>query len=52
MKNIIPYSSVLHAIANNIPEPDNLSQGAVMETILVAGHCKHSERITARLTMG
>ena len=52
MKNIVPYSSVLPVEAKQIPMPENMKQGDVMEVILAKGHCRKGERITAGMAIG
>jgi arginine decarboxylase len=50
--NIINYSSILPAIANQIEKPDNLVHGSVMETIMACAHAGQVQRATAGLIWG
>lgn len=52
MKNILTYSSVLPAESREVPKPDKMKQGDVMEVIMAAGHCRKGERITAGMAVG
>lgn len=50
--NIITYSSILPKSAKEIKQPDNLEHGAVMETIMAAGHFDKGVRGTAGIIYG
>jgi arginine decarboxylase len=50
--NIINYSSILPAIANQIERPQNLVHGSVMETIMACAHAEKGEVATAGLVWG
>lgn len=51
--NIICYSSILPAIANRVDfDPDDLTHGAVMETIMACANSKQGERATAAIIFG
>ena len=52
--NIMTYSSILPAIAKEIPKPhpDTLTHGAVMETIMAVANGTKGERITAGIIYG
>ena len=52
MSNIMTYSSILPAIANEIPKPESLVHGAVMECIMAVADKKKGERATAGITFG
>jgi arginine decarboxylase len=50
--NIITYSSILPKIAKEIPKPDHLEHGSVMETIMAVGHFDKNVRGTAGIIFG
>lgn len=52
MCNIMTYSSILPEIAKEIPRPDKLVHGAVMESILSVCTVNKGERATAGIIYG
>jgi arginine decarboxylase len=52
MCNIITYSSILPAIAQEVPRPAALTHGSVMETIMATATSNTGERATAGLVLG
>ncbi|MBW2973624.1 pyruvoyl-dependent arginine decarboxylase [Candidatus Woesearchaeota archaeon] len=51
--NIICYSSILPAIANKIDfNPEDLTHGAVLESIMACANAKKGERATAAIIFG
>ena len=50
--NIITYSSILPAIANRIEKTDELTHGAVMETITACSNSTKGKRATAGIVFG
>jgi len=50
--NIMTYSSILPAIATEIPRPDNFIHGEVMETIMAAAHGEAGTQVTAGIIFG
>ena len=50
--NIMTYSSILPAIANEIARPHGLVHGSVMETISAVAHAGTGERATAAIAYG
>ncbi len=50
--NIMTYSSILPSIAQEIPRPNNLIHGAVMETIMAVANGTEGERISAGIIYG
>ena len=51
--NIICYSSILPAIANKVDmDPESLTHGAVMETIMACANAGKGERATAAIIFG
>ena len=50
--NIITYSSILPKIAKEIPKPDHLEHGSVMETIMAVGHFDKDVPGTAGIIFG
>ena len=50
--NIMTYSSILPSIAKEIPRPDNLTHGAVMETIMAVANGNKGDRISAGIIYG
>lgn len=47
MANIMTYSSILPPIANEIPKPDSIYHGEVMESIMAVATGHESERLSA-----
>lgn len=52
MCNIMTYSSILPAIANEIPRPEKLTHGSVMESIMAVADKDKGQRATAGITFG
>ncbi len=52
MSNIMTYSSILPAIATEIPKPEELVHGAVMESIFAVASGRKGERLTAGIIYG
>jgi len=52
MANIMTYSSIMPAIAREIPKPDELVHGAVMESIFAVASGNKGERLTAGIVYG
>lgn len=52
MSNIMTYSSILPGIANEIPRPEKLTHGAVMECIMAVADKEKGQRATAGITFG
>ncbi len=52
MKNLMVYTSVLPATAREVPPPEHMTMGAVMECIMAVAHGKKGERVTAGLITG
>lgn len=52
MCNIMTYSSILPAIAQEIPRPQTMTHGSVMECIMAVSDKKAGERATAAITFG
>lgn len=50
--NIMTYSSILPAIAQEILKPDTYSHGEVMETIMAVAHGKSGSLVTAGIIYG
>lgn len=50
--NIMTYSSILPAIAREIPKPDSYVHGEVMETIMAVAHGDSGKEITAGIIFG
>lgn len=50
--NIMSYSSIMPGIANEIPRPENLEHGAVMETITAVASTTKGKRATAGIIYG
>jgi len=50
--NIMTYSSILPAIANEVEKPLNYTHGAVMETILAVANGSRGELVTAGIAFG
>ena len=52
MCNIMTYSSIMPAIANEIKKPPTFIHGSVMESIMAVSHSKKGERATAGIIYG
>ena len=52
MCNIMTYSSILPAVANEIAKPQRLVHGSVMETIMAVATANAGTRATAGITWG
>lgn len=52
MCNIMTYSSILPAIAQEIERPEKLTHGQVMETIMAVSHANNGEQATAGIIYG
>lgn len=52
MSNIMAYSSILPAIANEIPKPKRITHGSVMEAIISVANGRKNERVTAGIIFG
>jgi len=52
MCNIMTYSSILPAIATEVPRPQTLKHGAVMETIMATANAPAGERASAGIIWG
>lgn len=52
MCNIMTYSSILPAVANEISKPENLTHGSVMESIMGVANSTKGERATAGIIYG
>jgi len=52
MCNIMTYSSILPAIANEVPKPRTLQHGMVMETIMATANACAGDRATAGIIWG
>lgn len=52
MCNIVTYSSILPAIATEVPKPEALSHGSVMETIMACSTATCGQRATAGIIWG
>jgi arginine decarboxylase len=52
MCNIMTYSSILPAIANEVPKPEILRHGAVMETIMATATAFAGDRASAGIIWG
>jgi arginine decarboxylase len=52
MCNIMSYSSILPAIANEVPKPETLKHGAVMETIMATATAQAGGRASAGIIWG
>jgi arginine decarboxylase len=50
--NIMTYSSILPAIAEEIPKPTRMTHGAVMECIMAVANGHQGERLTAGIISG
>lgn len=50
--NIMTYSSILPGIATEIPKPEGLVHGSVMESIMAVSHSNKGERATAGIIYG
>jgi arginine decarboxylase len=47
MANIMTYSSILPGIAREIPKPDSITHGEVMESIMAVSNGRKGERVSA-----
>jgi len=52
MANIMTYSSIMPAIAREIPKPDSITHGAVMESIFAVSSGQKGQRLTAGIVYG
>jgi arginine decarboxylase len=52
MCNIMTYSSILPAIANEVPKPETLRHGAVLETIMATATALAGDRASAGIIWG
>ena len=52
MCNVISYSSILPGIAREVPRPNNLVHGSVMETITAVSTATKGKRATAAIIFG
>lgn len=52
MANIMTYSSILPDIATEIPKPDKINHGEVMECIMAVANGHESERLSAGIIFG
>ena len=52
MANIMTYSSILPGIANEIPRPQHITHGAVVESIMAVANGRKGERLSAGITYG
>lgn len=52
MCNIMAYSSLLPAVANEIKKPENLTHGSVMGVIMAVANSMKGERATAGIVYG
>lgn len=52
MGNIMTYSSILPGIANEVPKPEYLAHGEVMESIMAVANGNRGERVSAGITFG
>ena len=52
MSNIMTYSSIMPAFANEIPKPKQITHGAVMESIFAVANGNKGERLTAGIVYG
>ncbi|MDD5417623.1 MAG: pyruvoyl-dependent arginine decarboxylase [Candidatus Nanoarchaeia archaeon] len=50
--NIITYSSILPAVANEIEKPEVITHGEVMESIMAVANSNSGERATAGIILG
>ncbi|MBI2547739.1 pyruvoyl-dependent arginine decarboxylase [Candidatus Woesearchaeota archaeon] len=50
--NIMTYSSILPAIATEVPQQGAMIHGSVMETIMAVAHAKKGQRATAGIIYG
>jgi len=50
--NIMTYSSILPAIANQVEQPKEYVHGSVMETIMAVAHGNSGERVSAGIIYG
>jgi len=52
MANIITYSSILPGMATQIPKPEKITHGEVMESIMAVANGRKGERISAGIIYG
>ena len=52
MANIMTYSSILPSIAREVPKPDKIAHGEVMESIMAVATGHESERLSAGIIFG
>jgi len=52
MVNIMTYSSIMPAIAQEIEKPDRLVHGSVVESIMAVGTACRGERVSAGIILG
>jgi len=52
MANIMTYSSIMPQIAREVPKPDNIIHGAVMESIFAVANGEKGQRLTAGIVYG
>lgn len=52
MANIMTYSSILPQIANEVPKPDVITHGAVIESIMAVANGEKGELLNAGITYG
>lgn len=52
MVNIMTYSSIMPAIAQEIEKPDRLVHGSVVESIMAVGTAGRGERVSAGIILG
>ncbi len=50
--NIITYSSILPGITREVPKPENMTHGSVVESIMAVAHGNKGERVTAGIIYG
>ncbi|HQU73371.1 MAG TPA: pyruvoyl-dependent arginine decarboxylase [Calditrichia bacterium] len=52
MANIMTYSSIMPAIATEVPYPPHITHGAVLESIMAVGTCQKGERVSSGIIWG
>lgn len=50
--NIMTYSSILPRMSQQVPRPDSVEHGEVMETIMAVSHARYGEMATAGIRWG
>jgi arginine decarboxylase len=50
--NIMTYSSIMPGIATEVPRPEKLVHGSVMESIMAVSHCRKGEFCSAGIIIG